>query len=143
MLPDQLKISIEEELSTRENKQVHINAFRAASGGCINNGGTINSTSGEVNLVASGIGNFTVTYTTTGPCPDTAVINLSITGCTLPTSGYTVSDDTICEGECIIFTDMSIGATSWQWTFNGGSSGSSTNQNPSTVCFNVAGTYIT
>jgi len=47
MLPDQLKISIEEELSTKESKQVHINAFRATSGGCINNGGTINTSAGE------------------------------------------------------------------------------------------------
>ncbi len=46
MLPDQLKISIEEELSTKESKQVHINAFRAASGGCINKGGTINTSAG-------------------------------------------------------------------------------------------------
>jgi len=35
MLPDQLKISIEEELSTLENKQINIIGFRAASGGCI------------------------------------------------------------------------------------------------------------
>ena len=47
MLPDQLKISIEEELSTKENKQVHIKAFRAASGGCINHGGTIDTSTGE------------------------------------------------------------------------------------------------
>ena len=47
MLPDQLKISIEEELSTLENKQVNIKGFMAASGGCINNGGTIDTSIGE------------------------------------------------------------------------------------------------
>lgn len=47
MLPEQLKISIEEELSTTENKKVNIRGFRAASGGCINNGGIIDTSSGE------------------------------------------------------------------------------------------------
>ncbi len=47
MLPEQLKISIEEELSTTENKKVNIRGFRAASGGCINNGGIIDTSAGE------------------------------------------------------------------------------------------------
>jgi len=37
----------------------------------------------------------------------------------------------ICEGETIDFTDMSTGgAISWEWTFEGGSPATSTNQNP-------------
>ncbi len=47
MLPDQLKINIEKELSITENKQIKILGFTAASGGCINHGGTIGTSIGE------------------------------------------------------------------------------------------------
>jgi len=47
MLPEQLKISIEEELLKTENKKVNIRGFRAASGGCINNGGIIDTSVGK------------------------------------------------------------------------------------------------
>jgi len=39
-----------------------------------------------------------------------------------------------------VFGNTSVGATSWQWTFENGTPLSSTNQNPGSVCFNVAGT---
>ena len=47
MLPEQLKISIEEELLKTENKKVNIRGFSAASGGCINNGGIIDTSVGK------------------------------------------------------------------------------------------------
>ena len=51
------------------------------------------------------------------------------------------SDTVICEGSSITFTDQSSNnPTSWNWTFSGGSPGSSTAQNP-TVTYNTAGTY--
>jgi len=47
----------------------------------------------------------------------------------------------VCEGESIEFYDQSTGdVISWEWTFEGGSPGSSTFQNPTVMYFNE-GTY--
>jgi gliding motility-associated-like protein len=52
------------------------------------------------------------------------------------------SDTTICKGTCINFTDMSSGSpSSWKWTFQGALTASSTNQNPTNICYAAAGTY--
>ncbi len=55
----------------------------------------------------------------------------------------TTGDDAtihIKEGESVHFLDMSTGATSWDWTFEGGTPASSTEQNP-VVTYNKAGSY--
>jgi len=44
----------------------------------INNGGVINSSTGEVNLGSTSAGTYTITYTTTGTCPDLATFNITI-----------------------------------------------------------------
>lgn len=53
-----------------------------------------------------------------------------------------ISDvDSVCVGNAVNFTDMSIGAiTSWNWTFEGGTPATSTAQNPS-VTYNTTGVY--
>ncbi len=49
--------------------------------------------------------------------------------------------DTTCEGSTVNFTDQSHGnVISWNWTFEGGSPASSTNQHPS-VTYSTAGAY--
>ncbi len=84
----------------------------------------------------------TYTYTVTNSCGSSSNdVVVTITSCTLPNGGYTVNDSIICEGECVNFTDQSSGATSWLWTFNGGTPASSTDQNPTGICFNAAGSY--
>ena len=52
-----------------------------SSGGTfsINNSGVINSTTGLIDLSASGNGSFIITYITGGVCPDTATFNIVIT----------------------------------------------------------------
>jgi len=56
-------------------------------------------------------------------------------------ASFSSSDQTVCIGESINFTDSSTGGpTSWNWTFNGGTPSSSTAQNP-TITYNTAGTY--
>jgi gliding motility-associated-like protein len=45
----------------------------------IDNSGTINSTTGEIDLLTSGIGSYIVTYVTNGPCPDSTTFNIIIT----------------------------------------------------------------
>jgi len=45
-------------------------------------------------------------------------------------------------GDCINFTDRSSGSpTSWTWTFQGAETVSSTQQNPTNICYNTPGTY--
>jgi PKD repeat protein len=56
-------------------------------------------------------------------------------------AAYTVSEDSICEGDTVSFTDQSGSSViSWDWTFEGGTPGTSTVQNPS-VTYNTMGTY--
>ena len=67
----------------------------------------------------------------------------SVTSNPVPIAAFTVSDDTICVGECVTFTDMTINSpTAWTWTFPGATPGSSILQNPGTVCFNTPGNHI-
>lgn len=53
---------------------------------------------------------------------------------------FTADATTVCSGSTVNFTDLSTGAISWSWTFEGGSPSSSTDQNP-TVTYNTPGTY--
>jgi gliding motility-associated-like protein len=84
----------------------------------------------------------TYAYTVTNLCGTSSNdVVVTVNACALPQGGYIVSDSMICEGECVDFTDMSSGATAWSWTFNGGSPSTSTDQNPSNICFSGAGTF--
>ena len=59
-----------------------------------------------------------------------------------PTAAFTPSSTAECEGSCINFQDNSSnGPTSWNWTFPGSSTPSSTDQHPTNICFPTAGTY--
>lgn len=53
---------------------------------------------------------------------------------------FTASAATGCAPQVVEFTDQGTGATSWNWTFEGGSPSSSTLQNP-TVTYNSTGSY--
>jgi PKD repeat protein len=58
-----------------------------------------------------------------------------------PVADFSASANAILEGQSVNFTDLTTnGPTSWAWTFNGGTPGTSTSQNPS-VTYNTAGTY--
>ena len=58
-----------------------------------------------------------------------------------PTAEFTADQTTITEGESVQFTNLSIdNPTSFDWTFDGGSPSTSTEQNP-TVTYNTPGTY--
>ncbi len=60
---------------------------------------------------------------------------------TLPLSVDFSSDVTnVCTGGQVNYTDQSTGATSWLWTFEGGTPPTSTDQNP-VVTYNTTGTY--
>jgi len=49
--------------------------------------------------------------------------------------------DNICPGSCIDFTNNSVNATSYQWTFTGASINYSTDENPQNVCYPNPGNY--
>lgn len=61
--------------------------------------------------------------------------------CNTLTADFQISDSSICRNTCVSFTDLSTGATGWQWSFPGASPATSTVQNPSTVCYATPGTY--
>jgi len=59
-----------------------------------------------------------------------------------PVAGFSISDNVICVGECVDFTDMTTNSpTSWSWDFTPNQPGSSTDQNPSGICYTAPGTY--
>jgi len=58
-----------------------------------------------------------------------------------PLPEFSADNTTIMTGGTVNFTDMSTcGPTAWDWTFDGGTPGTSTDQNPSVV-YNNPGTY--
>ncbi|RPI69422.1 MAG: PKD domain-containing protein [Ignavibacteriae bacterium] len=53
-----------------------------------------------------------------------------------------ILDTMVCVGSCITIDDRStIKPTSWEWTFNGGTPSTSTEQRPPKVCYDRVGTY--
>jgi uncharacterized membrane protein len=61
---------------------------------------------------------------------------------TAPVAEFNSSDDVICPGDCIDFTDTSTNTPDeWDWTFSGASVVSSSIQNPSSICYNAPGNY--
>jgi len=59
----------------------------------------------------------------------------------LPVAAFIVDDTTICPGTCTNFTNLSSNATSYHWTFQGGSPLTSTQDNPQNICYNTPGIY--
>ncbi len=61
----------------------------------------------------------------------------------IPIANFIASKTSICEAQCISFTDLSTNSpTSWSWSFQGASVSTSTQQNPSNICYFTAGTYF-
>ncbi|MCC5923763.1 MAG: PKD domain-containing protein [Crocinitomicaceae bacterium] len=61
-----------------------------------------------------------------------------------PTADFSVMNTTICEGDCIDFTDNSTGVnlSNWSWNFGGGAVPNTSNaQNPSNICFTTLGNF--
>lgn len=82
-------------------------------------------------IVSNASGSDTVIYT--------ALVDVA--SCTGPQANFAATSTNVCAGQCIGFVNQSSGATSYQWTFQGGTPATSTSANPSTVCYATAGTY--
>ncbi len=78
-----------------------------------------------------------------GSDPSFAVDDITLsTPAAAPQANFTASKTSLCVGDCINFTDLSTNSpTTWSWTFQGGTPGTSIAQNPTNVCYNTAGTY--
>ena len=91
------------------------------------------------------IGTYDVGLTVTdGYCSGSSTMNgmVHVVNCSqLPKANFISSDTGLCGGSCISFVSMSLNATSWQWSFPGASPSSSTDENPSSVCYSTPGNY--
>ncbi len=65
----------------------------------------------------------------------------TLTAIQYPQSNFTTADVTICESNCIQFSNQSAYGTSYQWNFQGGNPASSTSASPGTICYAASGTY--
>jgi PKD repeat protein len=59
----------------------------------------------------------------------------------LPPVALFTGDNHLCPGTCTNFTDHSQHATSYLWTFTGANPSVSTDQNPTSICYNTPGMY--
>lgn len=98
-------------------------------------GPLVNYTANAINLNGA-----TVSYGLPEFLDDFVYPNTTVS-CALPVSAFTTSDQTICPGSCINFTNLSINASSYQWIFSGGSPSSSTAADPQNICYNTPGNY--
>jgi len=85
----------------------------------------------------------TTYYVKTCPGDFMLPVNVTMNGCgTPPTASFESSDSTLCVGSCIDFTDLSSDSpTSWKWYFFGSDSLTSTQQNPTNICYNTPGSH--
>lgn len=74
---------------------------------------------------------------------DDTTIQITVIPCSSPTAAFAISDNTICPSDCITYTNNTntVGPTTYQWTFNGGTPATSTSANPGPVCYSTPGTY--
>lgn len=97
------------------------------------------------NICYSTAGNYDITLSVTDDNgTDNVTQSITVTSCSTdpPVANFSVDTTIICKGDCISFTDLSTGdPTSWNWTFEEGSPGSSIEQNPSQVCYDSVGTF--
>ncbi len=67
--------------------------------------------------------------------------NINVRQGVTPTSDFSASFTSVCTGSSITFTDLSTGnATSWNWTFTGGTPATSSSQNP-VISYSSPGVY--
>jgi gliding motility-associated-like protein len=90
----------------------------------------------------------TTTYTVTGQdangCSNTDAVTITVITCTTPNAAFVPSATSICEGDCIDFTNNSTNIPTGSilgWNFPGATPINSTANDPTNVCYATAGTY--
>ena len=76
---------------------------------------------------------------------DDTTILITVVACSSPTAAFAISDNAICENDCITYDNNSTtsGPTTYLWTLSGGSPSTSTSYTPSSICYSSSGTYTT
>jgi len=108
-------------------------------------GNPASSTQAEPAVVYNTAGTYTVTLIATNALGSdtetkTGYITVTENVVVLPVAEFIADATSLPEGNSVQFTDLSSDATSWAWTFNGGSPASSTLQDPN-VTYNAPGVY--
>jgi gliding motility-associated-like protein len=112
------------------------------SGGTLYNWQPGNLSGSSVTVTPASTTTYTLTVVDANGCTATDFVTITVSVCTTPVAALSASDNTICESTCIDFTDMSTGTpTGWQWNFPGAVPSSSTQQNPTNICYNTPGNY--
>jgi minor extracellular serine protease Vpr len=90
----------------------------------------------------SASGTYYVQVTNSNGCSEnSAPFNFAYTPA--PIAQFQSNLNQVCAGECIVFTDNSSNQpTNWSWVFQGGTPSSSSSQTPSTICYQIPGTYF-
>ena len=90
--------------------------------------------------------NYTTTYTIQSGFSDGTVCsagtsyNVNQIYCS-PVPSFQTASPSICENSCISFSNFSLHATNYQWSFPGAIPSNSTDTNPTNICYANAGTY--
>lgn len=99
----------------------------------------------EINYPTSGVYSVTLTVsdgTDTNEFIRTNYINVTPPGGGDLIANFVASTYNIIEGDCINFSDQSLGGpTGWSWSFPGAQTLTSTMQNPNNICYNNPGEY--
>jgi len=111
------------------------------------NGGSPSSSNDQnpPNVCYANPGTYNVTLTVSNAFGnDVQAINSMITilSCPTPTADFSTSISTICVGECLSFSDLSLNnPDTWSWSFPGADLTTSSDQNPTGICYSTPGTY--
>ena len=86
---------------------------------------------------------YTVTGTDANNCTNTDQITVVVSTCGVaPVANFSSSNSTLCLNDCMSYNDLSTSApTSWKWYFFGAATTTSTQQNPTNICYNNAGLH--
>ncbi len=102
------------------------------------------TTTFSVDFTAASAGTFTGNVSFgTNDC-DEGTYNFQLLGQTNtnpPIANFSGTPTTVCQGSTVTYTDASTGASSWNWTFPGGTPATATGVGPHTVTYNTAGTF--
>ncbi len=116
----------------------------------------LNTTFGTTTVAPGGTTTFSIDFTASGAGPFTGNVSFGSNDCdegtynfelngtgdvVPPTAGFTVSPNAICEGQAVTFTSTSTGASSYAWTFTGGTPATATGVGPHVVTYATAGAY--
>jgi PKD repeat protein len=61
--------------------------------------------------------------------------------CTTPAASFSAVSDSLCPGTCTDFINGSINALTNEWIFPGSTTSTSSDANPSSICYNTPGSY--